>query len=163
MGLFTLSAERVRIAHSVMRKLLPFLAASGLFAAANPPGNGYLLHNLVSDQFGVADFVDKNLVNAWGIDASATGPFWVGDGGTGLSTVYSGNGAVSATLAIVPGAAKSTSTSVATGLIFNGTGGFRSRPGGLRISSCARGTGRFRAGIGGRCDACAVDGGQFDE
>jgi uncharacterized protein (TIGR03118 family) len=95
-----------------------------MFAAANPPGNGYLVHNLVSDQFGVADFVDKNLVNAWGIDASATGPFWVGDAGTGLSTVYSSNGAVSATLAIVPGAPKNTSASVATGVIFNGTGGF---------------------------------------
>ncbi len=100
------------------------LFATSLFAAANPPGNGYLLHNLVSDQPGVADFTDKNLVNPWGIDTSATSPFWVNDGATGLSTVYSSNGAVSATLAIVPPGAKGPSTSVATGIVSNLTGGF---------------------------------------
>lgn len=90
-----------------MRKLLPFLLATRIFAAANPPGNGYILHNLVSDQFGVADFTDKNLVNVWGVDTSATSPFWVSDGGTGLSTVYSSNGTVSATVVTVPAGAKS--------------------------------------------------------
>ena len=54
-----------------MRKLLPFLFAARLFAAASPVGNGYLLHNLVSDQPGVADYTDKNLVNAWGVDAAS--------------------------------------------------------------------------------------------
>jgi uncharacterized protein (TIGR03118 family) len=98
--------------------------AASLFAAATPPGNGYILHNLVSDQAGVADFQDKNMVNAWGIDDSAAGPFWVNEGGTGLSTVYSSNGAVSTTLAIVPPGAKGPATSVATGIVSNLTGGF---------------------------------------
>ena len=84
-----------------MRKLLPFLFAARLFAAASPAGNGYLLHNLVSDQPGVADYTDKNLVNAWGVDASATGSFWVNDGGTGLSTLYNTAGVVSATVVAV--------------------------------------------------------------
>ena len=49
---------------------------------------GYLVHNLVADTAGVADFTDPNLVNAWGIAISGASPFWLCDGGTGLSTVY---------------------------------------------------------------------------
>jgi uncharacterized protein (TIGR03118 family) len=108
--------------------LVLFLSAPGLFAAATPPGNAYLVHNLVSDQPGAADFTDKNLVNAWGIDTSAASPFWVGDGGTGLSTLYSSNGAVSATVVTVPGSAKTTGPSVVTGVITNATGGFPIQP-----------------------------------
>ncbi|HXK00886.1 MAG TPA: TIGR03118 family protein [Verrucomicrobiae bacterium] len=107
-----------------MRKLLPILFTARLFAAATPPGNGYLVHNLTADQPGVADFTDKNLVNPWGIDFSATGPFWVNDGGTGLSTVYTSSGSVATTFAIVPPGAGQPSPSVATGIVFNGTGGF---------------------------------------
>jgi uncharacterized protein (TIGR03118 family) len=105
------------------------LFGARLFAAATPPGNAYLVHNLVSDQPGVADFTDKNLVNVWGVDDSAAGPFWVSDAGTGLSTLYSSNGAVSATVVTVPGTAKATGPAVVTGTIFNGTGGFAVQPG----------------------------------
>jgi uncharacterized protein (TIGR03118 family) len=112
-----------------MRQLLPFLCALRVFAAATPPGNGYVIHNLVADQPGMADFTDKNLVNPWGIDDSAAGPFWVNDGGTGLSTVYTSSGSVSSTLAIVPPGAGQSSPSVATGVIWNGTSGFAVQPG----------------------------------
>src|SRR5689334_5967943 len=64
---------------------------------------GYLVHNLVSDTAGSADFTDPNLVNAWGIAISGTSPFWLCDGGTGLSTVYTFSAttfAVSATKAV---------------------------------------------------------------
>ena len=103
---------------------LTLLLGVRLFAAATPAGNGYLLHYLVSDQPGVADFTDKNLVNVWGIDTSATSPFWVSDGGTGLSTVYSSNGTPSATVVSVPATAKGPATSVATSIVANATGGF---------------------------------------
>jgi uncharacterized protein (TIGR03118 family) len=103
-------------------------SAVALYAAATPPGNAYLVHNLVSDQPGVADFTDKNLVNVWGVDTSATSPFWVSDAGTGLSTLYSSNGAVSATVVTVPASAKSTGPAVVTGTLFNGTGGFPVQP-----------------------------------
>ncbi len=53
-----------------------------------PAATGYYVHNLVADTAGVADFTDPNLVNAWGLVASATSPFWTCDAGTGLSTVY---------------------------------------------------------------------------
>lgn len=95
-----------------------------LFCAAVTPGNAYLQHNLVADVAGVADFTDPNLVNAWGIATSATSPFWVNDGGTGLSTVYTSSGSVSATKAIIPPTSMGTSPSVATGIVWNGTGGF---------------------------------------
>jgi uncharacterized protein (TIGR03118 family) len=101
-----------------------FLLAIRLFAAASPAGNGYLVHYLVSDQPGAADYTDKNLVNAWGIDASATGSFWLTDGGTGLSTLYNTAGVVSATVVSVPATPKGPSTAVASGIVFNGTGGF---------------------------------------
>ncbi|HXJ01657.1 MAG TPA: TIGR03118 family protein [Micropepsaceae bacterium] len=44
--------------------------------------------NLVSDIPGAAPITDPALKNAWGIAGSGTSPFWVGDNGTGLSTLY---------------------------------------------------------------------------
>jgi uncharacterized protein (TIGR03118 family) len=93
-------------------------------AAATPPGNAYLLHNLVADQPGIADFTDPNLVNPWGLYTTASSPFWVNDAGTGLATVYSSNGAVSATKPAIPPSAKGVAPSTATGGLANATGGF---------------------------------------
>lgn len=101
--------------------LCTFAAAS---APAATPGNAYYQHNLVADTTGVADFTDPNLVNPWGIATSATSPFWVNDAGTGLSTVYSSNGTVSTTKVTVPPSAAGKSPSAATGIVFNGVGGF---------------------------------------
>ena len=46
--------------------------------------------NLVSDDTDVtpAQVEDANLVNPWGLAASATGPWWVANQGTGTSTLY---------------------------------------------------------------------------
>lgn len=54
---------------------------------------GYLVHNLVADAqaTGRADFIDPRIVNAWGLVASATSPFWTCNAGTGTSTVYTVN------------------------------------------------------------------------
>jgi uncharacterized protein (TIGR03118 family) len=54
--------------------------------------NGYVLHNLVSDQPGRADHTDPNLVNAWGLTALAGSPWWVADNGTDKATVYDAAG-----------------------------------------------------------------------
>jgi uncharacterized protein (TIGR03118 family) len=60
-----------------------------------PAATGYLIHNLVADAASTsspaADFIDSRLVNAWGLAASATSPFWTCDAGTGLSTIYTVN------------------------------------------------------------------------
>jgi uncharacterized protein (TIGR03118 family) len=100
------------------------LAAAPLAFSASS-GNAYLIHNLVADQPGIADFTDPNLVNPWGIATSSGSPFWVNEGGTGLSTVYSSNGAVAAVKPTIPPSAKGTAPSTPTGIIWNGTGGFQ--------------------------------------
>src|SRR5262249_22589042 len=51
-----------------------------------------VVHNLISDQAGVADHQDANLQNAWGIVFGPTNPVWVSDNATGVATVYDGNG-----------------------------------------------------------------------
>ena len=49
--------------------------------------------NLVSDLPGVADVMDPNLVNPWGISESSGSPFWISDNNAGVSTLYSVPGA----------------------------------------------------------------------
>src|SRR4051794_1326532 len=62
-------------------------------AAQLPAATGYLVHNLVADAqtTATADFYDPRIVNAWGLVASATSPFWTCNAGTGTSTVYTVN------------------------------------------------------------------------
>jgi hypothetical protein len=48
--------------------------------------------DLVSNQPGVAPTTDPRLVNAWGLVALPTSPWWVSDNSTGFSTLYTGTG-----------------------------------------------------------------------
>jgi uncharacterized protein (TIGR03118 family) len=116
-----MSLIRLRSSHLIAAVLV--LAAAPLLFPATP-GNAYLVHLLVADQPGIADNTDPNMVNPWGIATSSASPFWVSDAGTGLSTVYSSNGAVSATRPSVPPSAKGSAPSAPTGIIANATGGF---------------------------------------
>ena len=97
------------------------LLAIGLLTGFAPPAekqNSFTVHNLVSDQPGVADHLDPNLVNAWGLAASATSPWWVADNGTGVSTLYNGNTGTPLSLVVtIPGGAP-------TGTVFNGGSSF---------------------------------------
>ncbi|HEX5270200.1 MAG TPA: TIGR03118 family protein [Gemmataceae bacterium] len=52
------------------------------------PSANVLQTNLVSDLPGVAQIRDPNLVNPWGISASAGSPFWISDNNAGVSTLY---------------------------------------------------------------------------
>src|SRR5579864_1779969 len=56
--------------------------------------------NLVSDLPGVAAVQDPNLVNPWGITASASSPFWIADNNAGVSTLYSVPGAGSTPVSV---------------------------------------------------------------
>jgi uncharacterized protein (TIGR03118 family) len=87
----------------------------------------YTQTNLVSDQMGVAAVHDPNLVNPWGLTRSPTSPWWVSDNNAGVSTLYTGAGAivpinVTGTVTI-PGPKGSDPTFVAapTGVVFNGS------------------------------------------
>ena len=95
---------------------------AALFAAM-PLGaaedNVYTVTALVSDQPGVATFTDPNLVNAWGLAASATSPWWVADNGTSKSTLYNGNTGQPSALVVTVGM-----DSGPTGVVNNGTTGF---------------------------------------
>jgi hypothetical protein len=48
---------------------------------------GFVQTTLASDQPGVAPVTDPNLVNAWGIAASGSSPFWIGANGSGTSVL----------------------------------------------------------------------------
>ena len=107
--------------------------AAGAFGAAAPraseEGNVYVVHNLVSDQAGVADFQDTHLVNGWGLTRLATSPWWVADNGTGLSTLYRADGTPQSLVVTVPNGP--------TGAVANAGAGF------VVHSGAASGAARF--------------------
>jgi uncharacterized protein (TIGR03118 family) len=113
-----------------------------------PPGPSqfYAQHNIISDVPGLADHTDPNLVNAWGLDASPTSPWWIADNGTGKTTLYNISTAAT-TFFTVPGAGGAQGNP--TGLVFNGGGGFVVNGGpALFIFSSEDGTiSAFRGGV----------------
>jgi len=107
-------------------KSLTQLSAAALLAfllelPAHADGGGssaftlYDVHNLVSDGAVTADHTDPNLVNPWGIVFNPTGPVWISDNGTGLSTLYDGAGNIVPVVVAIPGGA------APTGIVFSGT------------------------------------------
>ena len=93
-------------------------------ASAGAAAGGYMQENLVSDQPGVAQLTDPQLVNAWGMSRGPNTPVWVSDNGADVSTLY--NGAVPGNpespvakvlMVSIPGGAP-------TGQVFNDTTAF---------------------------------------
>ena len=78
--------------------------------------NRYKLTRLVSDKSGIAEHLDPNLANAWGLVAGPETPWWVANNGTDTSTLYDGDGNPLPLVVKVPGAP--------TGAVFNGGSGF---------------------------------------
>jgi len=75
---------------------------TGVTAAAE--NNTYVVHNLVSDVPGMADHVDANLVNGWGLTSLAGSPWWVADNGTNVATLYRADGTQVSLVVQVPSA-----------------------------------------------------------
>ena len=115
----TLAASRLRFATS-------FLLATGLLPSLLTPAFAqYAVTNLVSNQNAIGtNPADPALVNAWGITSLATSPFWVGDNGTGESTLYNSLGQKQGLVVTIPAAGGSTAPGVPTGVIGNTTGQF---------------------------------------
>ena len=92
--------------------------------AISPQGNSqfYAQHNLISNGTVAADHTDTNLVNAWGLDASPTSPWWISDNGSGKSTLYNVATGAIVNEFTVPGASGAQGNP--TGLVFNGGTGF---------------------------------------
>ncbi len=110
------------------------LGAAALATGARSKGYGTSLgsfktHNLVSDQAGKADVMDKSLVNAWGLSfgTKPATPAWIADNGTDVSTLYQGDVGSTPVSKVpltvkIPGGAP-------TGTVFNGSKSFVVRAG----------------------------------
>lgn len=113
-----------RLLASAMAVAVLLLPWSPLAASAQG-GGAYHQKNLVSDLPGVAKLQDPNLVNAWGLAHSPTGPWQVSDNGTGLSTRYMSNGkGVPPVVTIPPPSSTPGATAAPTGTVFNPTSAF---------------------------------------
>jgi uncharacterized protein (TIGR03118 family) len=110
------------------RSILNFVLGAALVLALGSTASAqYQQKNLVSDLPNVADNLDTNLVNSWGIAFPPTGPFWISDNGAGVSTLYNGDGdpfpLANPLVVTIPPPAGGT-ISAPTGVIFNGTTDF---------------------------------------
>jgi uncharacterized protein (TIGR03118 family) len=103
---------RCRLATAAVVSAFGAVAAFAATGSAAQP-NAYVVTNLTSNVPGAAANTDPNLVNAWGLAASSTSPWWVADNGTDLSTLYPPTGAPIPLVVTVPGGP--------TGAVFNTT------------------------------------------
>jgi uncharacterized protein (TIGR03118 family) len=117
----------VRVA-AVAALVLAGLATGAALGLGNESRSGYVVVKLVADERGHAPHVDTTLVNAWGIAASPTGPWWTSNEARGSSTLYSGAGRKQLLTVTVDGGP--------TGIAYYGGKGFRVSSG--RTSDPAR-------------------------
>jgi uncharacterized protein (TIGR03118 family) len=95
--------------------LAPLLSAGIIAHAQN-----YTQTNLVANTASAgAAVVDPNLVNPWGLSRSASSPWWVSDAGTGVSTLYDGNGTIVPLVVTIPKVSSTAKIGTPTGTIFN--------------------------------------------
>src|SRR5437899_5852403 len=85
----------------------------------------YQLTKLVSNQVGVAlQPPDPLLVNAWGMVHAPGSPWWIGDNGSGWSTLYNAAGVKQGLVVKIP-TASGTGVGSPTGDVFNGSQEFK--------------------------------------
>jgi uncharacterized protein (TIGR03118 family) len=90
--------------------------AAGITNPSALAGNSYSVNRLVADQAGHAKSTDPNLVNAWGLAAGPTTPWWVNAADSDKAAIYDGTGAILPLSVDVAGGP--------TGLVFNGGSNF---------------------------------------
>jgi len=112
------------------RRVSAFLASLvvGFGVIARPAAAQYKVTNLVSSQPGKAKFQDPDLINAWGIAYSPTGPICVTNAGSGLATFYDAHGVKQSLVITIPSASKRHGTP--TGVVYNRTTDFQISQGG---------------------------------
>ena len=109
--------------HTLIKTALLVLAGTVL-TAAFVRADTYSWENFQSDIPGVAQHVDPNLVNSWGMAASPSGTIWVSDNGTGVSTLYNQDGTANPLVVTIP-AREQHHTGNPTGVVFNSTEFFK--------------------------------------
>ena len=102
---------------------LAIVAVQAVPAQAGVARGSFHQTNLVSDVPGLAAITDPNLVNPWGLSASATSPIWVANNGTGTSTLYNTADQKVPLTVTIP--APDGTSGTPTGTVFNGTADFR--------------------------------------
>jgi uncharacterized protein (TIGR03118 family) len=102
--------------------MIPSLHAGGRF---------YQQRNLVSDGFVPAEHQDINLVNPWGIVFHPNGFVWVANNGTGVSTLYDGDGVLQSPIVTIPSPPGDTGPGNPTGIVYNGSTDFVVSKGGV--------------------------------
>jgi uncharacterized protein (TIGR03118 family) len=103
-----------------------FVFATILSLSAFAGAQRYQQTNLVSDVDEINGVptnhtqpLDPQLVNPWGLAASASSPLWVSDNGAGVSTLYQGTGAKVSLVVTIPVPAGQTTPAAPTGTVFN--------------------------------------------
>src|SRR5437868_9080099 len=109
----------MRAIRIMITSVLFILAATSL-SVVTARADTYSWENFQSDIAGVAEHVDRNLVNPWGMAASPNGTIWVSDNGTGVSTLYHQDGTANPLVVTVPGRDMH-HPGTPTGTVFNNT------------------------------------------
>ncbi|MGA2296508.1 MAG: TIGR03118 family protein [FCB group bacterium] len=112
-------------------KTLPFLFAVILLLqtgcnknSTSPTMSAFTIYYLVSDTSAYQGArIDASLINAWGIDISATGVFWLSSNHGSVSTVYDVNGLMKIAPVAIPSATMP-SGGAPSGLVYNSTNDF---------------------------------------
>jgi uncharacterized protein (TIGR03118 family) len=122
--------RRSAVATALVAVLVSYIGAPAAVKAG-----GVIQTNLVSDLPGVAQNLDPDLVNPWGITHSTGSPFWVSDNGVGLSTLYNTAGTKQGLRVSIPGCPPADplgSDGKPTGTVFNIDGG---ASGGFKVTA----------------------------
>jgi uncharacterized protein (TIGR03118 family) len=117
-----MSTVFVRSKEDVMqRRALALIVTLGLTLMFLPGAAWaqYQLRNLSSNQIKQADHVDPLNVNAWGLARGATTPWWVGDNGSGWSTLYNAEGVKQGLEVEIPPAPGAGPIGLPTGVVWN--------------------------------------------
>src|SRR5215813_3395200 len=106
---------------SLCNKAVLLLLTMATLAVVSARADTYSWTNFQSDIAGVAQHIDDNLVNPWGMAVSGNGTIWVSDNGTGVSTLYGQDGTARSLVVTIPTAARNRGTGNPTGVVFNST------------------------------------------
>ncbi len=92
-------------------------------ASALATAQQYKQTNIVANTAGTASTTDSSLVNPWGQARSSSGPWWLSDAGTGLSTLYNGAGVKQGLVVTIPKADPTSASphGLPSGIIANGS------------------------------------------
>jgi uncharacterized protein (TIGR03118 family) len=99
--------------------------ANAASSSSSSSANDFSWVNLQSDIAGVAQRVDPNLVNPWGMALSSTNTIWVADNGKGVSTSYNADGTANPLVVTIPASASNTEGANPTGIVANSTSFFK--------------------------------------